>query len=310
MKLCFEYLKNKVIDRGLCTGCGTCAGVCPQEVVKMAYLDGEPMPALKGECKPCGICSAVCPGAEVPLLDLEKHVFGRQRKNEESKMGIFSSCLKGYASDPEIRSKGASGGVVTGLLDFALKKDIIDCAVVVGFDPHCVWRPMGMLATSREEIIKGAQSKYSVAPVNAVIQEAVKKGYKKIGLIGLPCHVHALRKIQLLNQPANIASKIKLVLGLQCAAEMYFEATRHILGEWCGIYDLDSLVSLEYRGGDWPGHMIVKTRDGQTQVVDRHQYVYHLAMPSYKRDRCEMCIDWAAELADVAAMIRGKCLPW
>jgi len=28
--------------------------------------------------------------------------------------------------------------------------------------------------------------------------------------------------------------------------------------------------------------------------------MYHHLMPAFKRDRCEMCVDWAAELADLS----------
>jgi ferredoxin len=34
----FEQLKKKVIDKGLCTACGTCAGVCPKHVLEMIYV--------------------------------------------------------------------------------------------------------------------------------------------------------------------------------------------------------------------------------------------------------------------------------
>ena|GEM_PF-253055 len=52
----FTGLEEKVIGRGLCTGCGTCADVCPEDA-----LDMEEVPRLLGECVDCSYCLANCP---------------------------------------------------------------------------------------------------------------------------------------------------------------------------------------------------------------------------------------------------------
>ena len=91
------------------------------------------------------------------------------------------------------------------------------------------------------------------------------------------------------------------MVGLFCASQFYFEGTRHLLTEHAGISDLAAVTSLTYRGGEWPGHLVVRVQGGEEKAVDRHQYMYHFLMPGFKRDRCEMCIDWAAELADISA---------
>ena len=64
--------------------------------------------------------------------------------------------------------------------------------------------------------------------------------------------------------------------------------------------DLEDIASLSYRGGDWPGHMVANLKNGRRLTLDRHRYMYHHLMPAYKRDRCEMCVDWSAELADLS----------
>ena len=46
----FEMLQKEVIQRGLCTACGTCAGVCPAGAVGWVDIDGEPLPELTGTC--------------------------------------------------------------------------------------------------------------------------------------------------------------------------------------------------------------------------------------------------------------------
>ena len=74
----FDDLLKEVINPGLCTVCGTCAGVCPRQAIEMRiedYETGEPSPALTGKCKPCSLCSEACAGKSVPLADLDRFIF-------------------------------------------------------------------------------------------------------------------------------------------------------------------------------------------------------------------------------------------
>ncbi|NYE58128.1 coenzyme F420 hydrogenase subunit beta [Carboxydothermus ferrireducens DSM 11255] len=266
----------------------------------MTRVYGEPMPVCRDKCSECGICFRICPGSDVPLLELEKHFFGSNRNPTLTDLGFYRGSYVGYAGEEIIRIKGASGGVVTALLVHALEKGIIDCAIVAGFNKEKPWLTEAKLAKSKKEIIDAAQSKYAVVPVNMLFREAVKAGCQRVGIVGLPCHIHAVRKMQYYDIPRDIAGKIKLTIGLFCASQFYFEGTRHILVEWCGVDDMEEIANLEYRGGEWPGHFVVKLHSGETITIDRHRYVYHMLMPNYKRDRCEMCIDWSSELADIA----------
>lgn len=296
----FNDLKKEIIDTGLCTACGTCAGICPTASVRMADLDGEPAPELAGTCAECGTCGLVCPGKNIPLRDLEQFTFGRLRDITPLDLGVYRYCASGFAHNSDVRFRGASGGMATALLMHALQSGTIDCALLAGFSKNAPWRTEARLATTPAEIAGAAQSKYACVPVNTLLGEALAAGYKKIGVVGLPCHIHALRKIQLHREPAGLADKLSLTIGLLCASQFYFEGTRHLLTEWCKIDDFSVIKEISYRGGGWPGHFVVNLNDGRTVTVDRHKYVYHLLIGIYKRDRCEMCIDWSAELADIS----------
>ena len=181
-----------------------------------------------------------------------------------------------------------------------MEKGIIDGAIVAGFDERKPWQPAPKLTDNIEEIITGAQSKYSPVPINSLLNIAIDSGFKKLAVVGCPCHIHAVRKIQFLNCPPKLAKRIKLLIGLFCGTQFYFEGTRHLLKEWFGINELEEITKLEYRGGKWPGHLIVHERDGKKRKIDRHQYIYHMLIAAYKRDRCEMCLDWSSELADIS----------
>ncbi len=300
MKGSFTELQNRVIQRGLCTACGTCAGVCPAGAIGWAYVDDEPLPELTGECAGCNICTTVCPGEEVNLPALEQFVFGRVREEQIPDLGFYREARVGWATDRVTRQLGASGGLVTALLIYALEKGIIDGALVAGFRQDLPWRTEARLAVNREQLLAAAQSKYACVPVNTLLNQALEQGYRRLAVVGLPCHIHGLRKMQFYGQPASLARGVVLMVGLFCASQFYFEGTRHLLVERLGVDRLEDIASLSYRGGDWPGHLVVELKDGRRLLLDRHEYMYHHLMPAFKRDRCEMCVDWAAELADLS----------
>ncbi|MFC1483380.1 4Fe-4S binding protein [Candidatus Margulisiibacteriota bacterium] len=53
-----------VVDKWLCTSCGTCVGVCPVSAIDMVINKyGIYVPLIdKDVCTNCGLCVKVCPG--------------------------------------------------------------------------------------------------------------------------------------------------------------------------------------------------------------------------------------------------------
>jgi len=297
----FEDLKNDVIKVGLCTGCGTCVGVCPSSALAIDYEADEPEPKVVGTCNSCGLCYEVCPGKDIPLPELDKFFLGRERDFEKEKIGIFKACYRGYATNPLIRERSSSGGLVSALLIYALEEGIIDAALLAGWRKDKAWRCEPFIATNSNEILKGIRTGMMMVPNNALLSKAVEEGYKKIAVVGVPCHVHGIRKLQMLGRPKKIAEAIKLVLGLFCASTYYMEGTRHLLEEIGGI-KTDEIIAMDYRGGDYPGALYVLTQDGKIHyVASKHMYTWHfLGSATYKRDRCLMCVDFSSELADLS----------
>ena len=182
----FTELRSQVIDKGLCTLCGTCVGICPKESLSLVYENDEVHVGLKGNCSICGTCYQACPGADIPMPELEKFCFGSVSEKKAGDLGIFNYSGMGYATDDRIRRAGASGGVTTALLIYGLEKGLIDCALVAGFSREKPWRTEAKIATNREELIEAAQSKYAPVAINSVLNEAVVRGFQHIAIVGCP----------------------------------------------------------------------------------------------------------------------------
>lgn len=62
-----DYSDKLKVDTLKCTGCGTCAQVCPMKNIKMC--DGKPVP--EGKCTMCYRCISLCPNQAITLLGKE-----------------------------------------------------------------------------------------------------------------------------------------------------------------------------------------------------------------------------------------------
>lgn len=294
----FQDLHREVIGRGLCTGCGMCAGICPTRSVEMVYIDHELEPSLTGRCNDCSLCYELCPGQDIPMPALDRMIFGRERQFEKELLGIHQRCLAVHATDPKIRAAGASGGATTALLVYALEQGIIDGAMVGQMNPREPWHTMPVLATTPEEVVASAQSKYQVLATNAILSE-VTKG-KKIGHVGLGCHTEAMRKLQLLYPDHKINDSIAFFIGIACHANFYTRATELLILEGAGVRSLDEVAKVEYRSGEPPGGFRVTKKDGSVFSMTRGESTAYFLVRYFRRERCLMCIDWSSEFADIS----------
>lgn len=292
----FGQLESEVIKVGLCTDCGNCAGICPTRGVSMNYE--TELPELVGECDPgCDLCYESCPGKDIPMPDLDRMIFGRERTADEELLGINQGFLKCHAVDPMVRASGAGGGVISALLIHALESDTIDGAIVVGMDKERPWRAVPRIAATRQEILAAAQTKENLVPVNSIFAEALDKGFKRLGIVGLPCHVHAIRKMQLYDRPKELLRAIKFIIGLVCGGNYTYRGDEHVIVEECKV-PLDQVAKLEFRGGEYPGDFRVTTKEGK--MVTFPSVLRRAQNRNYMTDRCIMCYDYANDVADVS----------
>lgn len=247
-----------VIDE-LCAGCGTCAAICPQNAITMVIdrRKGIYIPALDTEkCNTCGICFTVCPGHSVDFQTLNRQAFGSD--SDDILLGHYLSTYTGYAADGDIRYRSASGGLVTALLIFALEEGIIDGALVTRMSQRDPLEPEPFIARTREDIIAAARSKYCPVPANIALKEILKAGKdEKFAVVGLPCHLHGLRKAEATNN--KLKKHIAFYFGLFCSHTPSFLATDYILQKV--NISKSNVLKLDYRGEGWPGKMKITLKD-------------------------------------------------
>ena len=287
-----------VVKSGLCTGCGTCIGMCSPNAIELTidWNKGIYLPQLDEEkCNHCGVCLEVCPGHSVDFKQLNRDIFGREP--EDTIMGNYRNCYLGHATDYGIRYNAASGGLVTALLVHALEEGLIAGALVTRMNRDRPLEPEPFIARTRDEIISAARSKYCPVPVNIALRPILKEE-GRFAVVGLPCHLHGVRKAEVMDKA--LKRKIVLHLGLLCAHFDSFLETEYVLKKH-GIKRED-VVELHYRGRGWPGSMQVRLSSGTTHLIPFDDYINLHALHFFAPQRCHSCVDQISSLGDITFM--------
>ena len=288
---------EEVVENNLCTGCATCVSLCPRSAIELIKDDskGIYLPRLNEEkCNQCGTCFDVCSGHAVDFKQLNLEIFGKEP--EDILIGNYLNCYIGHATDYNIRYNSSSGGLVTALLIFALEGGIIDGALVTRMKKDKPLEPEPFIARTREEIIEASKSKYCPVPANVALKEILESEEgEKFAVVGLPCHIHGVRKAEQINK--KLKEKIVLHIGILCAKTLNFMGTEFLLQKE-GIAKND-IKKINYRGEGWPGGMVIEFKNDTKRFFPLSEY-YNSEFGSFIPTRCTLCSDHACELSDIS----------
>jgi len=293
MVIKMEHNVQNICRSGLCTGCGTCKSICPTSAINIKISRGNYAIHVDQDlCNKCGLCLKVCPGHQVNFKEIVE--FNGLGPNITETIGSYSKCYIGHSTDEEIRYNSSSGGLVTQLLLYALDEGIITGALVTRMSDDNPFEAEVFLARTRDQVIEASGSKYCPVAVNTALEIIMQsRSNEKFAVVGLPCHLHGIRKYEMINP--KLREKIVLHLGLFCSSGKTFLATDYQLHKM-GIGKVD-VKKIAYRGSGWPGSFSVETKSGKLFTESHHEY-YNDIFSSFTPWRCTLCVDETAELAD------------
>lgn len=285
-----------VVNDDLCHGCGTCISLCPRSAIELVKVENKGifLPIINFvKCNKCGICYRVCPGHQVLFQKLNLDIFGHETQNKY--LGCYLNCHTGFSSNSEIRFQSSSGGLVTALLIYALESGLIDGALVTRMNKHRALEPEPFIARTKNEIIDAAKSKYCPVPANIALKPILATN-GKYAVVGLPCHLHGIRKAESINK--KLKDRIVLHLGIFCATGVSFLGTE-MLFRRLGV-DKTKVLKMDYRGDGWPGNMMIELKENKNKIIIPLSKYSNSNFLAFAPWRCKLCIDHSAELSDIS----------
>ena len=305
---------EKVVSGHMCTGCGACAYVNSSQLQMMDTAAHARRPQIRSagqelfELLPvltnstdlgCGAtnAAAVCPGIDWPAAP-PKPLSGHPELHAE--WGPVLEVWEGFAVDPEIRFRGSSGGVVTGLALYCIEQSGMEGVLHVRARADAPLLNETVLSRNRESLIQGAGSRYSPAsPCEELGQ--IENASNPCVFIGKPCDVAAVVKARKILP--QLDRNLGLTIAIFCAGTPSIQGTIE-LARSLGANDPTQIESVRYRGQGWPGEITAIWRDEQSgeSVTSSVSYEegWGRILQKHRSWRCHVCADHTGEVADVS----------
>ncbi len=288
-----------VVARQLCCGCGVCAYLAPEQIEMVDALQYGRRPIVNGN----GNASApelrdaltACPGATL-RNEVDPSTPGLVTELRPA-WGQILELWEGFATDPELRFAGSSGGVASALGLACIEAAGMHGVLHIGARGDVPYLNQTILSTSREEILAACGSRYAPASPCDGLQRIVDAP-GPCAFIGKPCDVAATKRAREL-RPA-LDEKLGLTVAIFCAGSPSTRGTLE-LAEAMGVEDPASIRKLRYRGNGWPGMAAVEyEQGGEERSAERTYEESWGQLQSHRQWRCYVCADHTGELADLS----------
>ena len=309
----FRKLQAECIGTGLCYECGACEAVCPNGALKIRKYPWCRNPELVHDCieKGCDLCYRACAARKVPLTEIETKFFGRTRRHcfpgkvgdypndhQEDKCGIVRNLYTGLSLYKDAYGQAVSGGIASSIVIYALEHGMIDGAVLAGWDPEVPYEAKAVVATTRDEVIACAGSKYQPHPQLLGLRDAAKAGLKKIAVTCTPCNALSLRKMMLDPAFEDIVGNVKLVISNICGSHWGRHGTENLITEWMGL-KLEDVAGLKYRARPFPGQFVVTLKSGEVRQAGFVRGGGLGRLAKFTPEECRYCLEKVASVADI-----------
>ena len=300
-------LKAEVIDTNLCTGCAGCVISCPHDVIGYEHASGGYTPfhleeelgpdnCIHGE-KGCTSCTRACPRFRSWEPEADTHLFARTRQPDELS-GIYSDIMLTKASDDTVHRLGQDGGLVSAILLWLLDEGYIDGALVSYLEGDgSEWKAKPGVATTKDEILAAAGSRYTYSANTLALDEAMERGLENLALVGMSC-MTSIAPVMWHRKIGKISKPIKFNLGLLCSKTFDDAIFEELFLTKYGLRKQD-MVKMNIKGV-----FQIWMKDGAYHEIPLKE------CHAWTREGCTHCPDFAAEHADISTGGIGEQNDW
>lgn len=291
---------DDVVRRQMCLGCGACAYMSPDEIRMADVLELGRRPVLSpdfGADPRSREALTVCPG--VGLDHPPEVTQGRGYVSElMAGWGPILRLWEGFASDPEIRFQGSSGGAATALALFCIERGGFHGVLHTAPREDVPYLTESVLSHDRAGLLGGVGSRYAPASPCDGLKE-IEEATGPCVFIGKPCDAAGATRTAALRP--KLRERLGVTIALFCAGTPSTNGTLEML-RLMGIEDPSTVKAIRYRGHGWPGRATATVmRDGALQEVSlSYEESWGAILQRHRPWRCHVCADHTGEFADIA----------
>ena len=283
----------KIVQSGLCIGCGLCQSIAGADKLALVTTsEGRERPhevsaPSEDDLK---LINAVCPGLHAP---------GPSREQAEEFDEIWGPkegpWLIGWAGDPDVRYRAATGGVLTALGQYLLASGKVERVLHVRPQDDAPMRTVEQVSKTPRDMLKGMGSRYGPGAPLTQVHRLLEEGHP-FAVIAKPCDLSAIENLARRDPRVNALIPYRLCMVCGGASEMM--KSWDLLKDW-GISE-DELSLFRYRGYGNPGKTRAETKDGRA-FETTYQALWEDEGTWRLQFRCKICPDAIGEVADIAA---------
>lgn len=256
-------------------------------------------------CTDCGIsrtadpsrCGRACQFIKPDYPKLETAAHGRQRDPETQKdelfFGPFKRIVRAALKQP--RDGAQWTGITTRLCERLLETGAVDAILAVKPDPQDRWKPVPTIVTEAADMEQCRGMRMGYSPLLALLEPAVAAGHKRIGVVGIPCQVYALRALE-----QELGIERLYVIGTPCSDNTTTENFHEFLS---ALSDQpETITYLEFRA-DY--HVELRFEDGRKRDIPFLKLPLSKLPPDFFPLTCRTCVDYTNALADITVGYMG-----
>ncbi len=288
----WEKLKNEILDTDLYTRSGTEVGVSGN-TLRLEEKNGDYFPVKVSDSDIPEISYRASSDLIINYPELNRFVFSTLPQSWL--IGNYKKIFVGHITDEKIRRNSSSGGILSGIQLYLLRSGKIDGAITLRMRHDKPYLTEPIIAQTEEEIIEGAQSKYTTAPLNQILAR-LPGNYKSLSYTGLPEQIASIRKLQMWDHAS--VKPIKYILGFFYGEALGFSAIKSFLKAH-GEKSIDQIKSLSFRAGEWPGYLRVELKNGR--IISIKKFYANYLSPSHITKYSLYQVDYMSELADISS---------
>jgi coenzyme F420 hydrogenase subunit beta len=293
---------DEIVTGGLCIGCGLCRRIAgPARIRMVTTPEGRERPVAVQPIpdRALATINAVCPGTHIagarpetlPDEAVTDPVWGP---------AVPSTLTIAHASNPEVRYRGAAGGVLTALGQHLLRSGEVELVLHVKASPDAPLRSLATVSETPVAVLEAAASRYGPAAVLEDLDGVLARG-RPLAVIAKPCDIGAVRRLAELD--ARAKALVRYGLTLACGGASDLGKSLDVLDR-LGLRE-EELSLFRYRGHGNPGPTRVETKDGRGFELS-YREMWGDETGWRIQPRCKVCPDAIGEAAD---LVSADCWP-